>query len=96
MAKIKLAFRLRKVQSGNTLKVALADLYAVKGVSDYLGEYYTATDKEMDPTHLNYPVVISKLDNMVSFGNLTRTSVVNLKIGKWIFVPYSHMTVATR
>ena len=94
MAKIKLAFRLRKVQSGVIFKIAIADFFAVEDVSDYLGEYHTLSETGMQATYLDYPVVpvvISKLDHKVVFGNLTRTIADNLKVDKWIFVPYSHV-----
>ena len=90
MAKINLAFRLRNVQSGISLKLALADIFAVKDVSDYLGEYYTASGPTMKPAHVNYPVVISQLEHKVVFGDLTKTA-GNLIVNKWIFVPYSHV-----
>ena len=89
MAKMKLAFKLRKTQPEHTLKVALADLYPVDDLSDYLGDYYV--DTRMKPVHLNYPVIISRLDHKVVLGNLTRTTVDSLKINKWIFVPYTHV-----
>ena len=90
MAKIKFAFRLRKLQTQSILKIAVADLYPAEDACDYLGDYFTVSS-EQRPTHVNYPIVISRLGYKVVFANLTKTRTDKLKVGRWIFVPYSHV-----
>ena len=90
IVKINSSFRLRNLWSGETLKIALADLYVAIPQSSNLGDFYlvSATDK---PSHLNYPVAIQFIDQKVVLGNLTRFAPCKFEMDVWIFVPYTHV-----
>lgn len=92
IAKLTRALKLTDKANGNTLRIAVCDLYRSSRIES-AGSVSFGVVPRAGPDVADYPVLLEMLENKVVFCNLTRTppNLEKYRSCMWLFVPYANV-----